>query len=140
MDALQILEQDHRKVKILFREVKDANDPGKKKELFDKIDGELETHTHIEETVFYPAIEKEEALKEMVAESLEEHREAKTLIKELEDLEAEDREFDSKLAELIEAVEHHVEEEEGEMFPKVREVFDKGQLEQLGQKLESAKT
>ena len=58
MDALQILEQDHRKVKILFREVKDANDPGKKKELFDKIDGELETHTHIEETVFYPQLRK----------------------------------------------------------------------------------
>ena len=74
MDALQILEQDHRKVKILFREVKDAKDPDKKKELFDKIDGELETHTHIEETVFYPAIEKKEALKEMVAEALEEHK------------------------------------------------------------------
>ena len=76
----------------------------------------------------------------MVAEALQEHKEAKTLIKELEDLEAEDHEFDSKLAALIEAVEHHVEEEEGELFPKVREVFDKGQLEQLGQKLESAKT
>ena len=58
MDALQILEQDHRKVKILFREIKDANDPSKKKELFDKIDGELETHTHIEETVFYPQSKK----------------------------------------------------------------------------------
>ena len=58
MDALQILEQDHRKVKILFREVKDANDPDKKKALFDKIDGELETHTHIEETVFYPRSRK----------------------------------------------------------------------------------
>jgi len=112
MDALQILEQDHRKVKILFREVKDANDSSKKKELFDKIDGELETHTHIEETVFYPAIEKKEALKELVAEALHEHKEAKTLIKELEDLVAEDDEFDSKFAELIEAVEHHVEEEE----------------------------
>jgi len=135
MDALQMLEQDHRKVKILFREAKDANDPRKRKEVFDKIDTELEIHTHIEETVFYPAIE----FKEIVAEALEEHREAKTLLDELEDLEAEDDEFELKLEELIEAVEHHVEEEEGEMFPKIREVFDRTQLEQLGQELESAK-
>jgi hemerythrin superfamily protein len=139
MDALQMLEQDHRKVKILFREAKDANDPRKRKEVFDKIDTELEIHTHIEETVFYPAIEKRDEFKEIVAEALEEHREAKTLLDELEDLEAEDDEFELKLEELIEAVEHHVEEEEGEMFPKIREVFDRTQLEQLGQELESAK-
>lgn len=82
----------------------------------------MEIHAHIEETVFYPAIEDHEELKDMVAEALEEHQEATTLLEELEELGAESHDFGSKLQELIEAVEHHVEEEEGEMFPKVREV------------------
>ena len=139
MDALQILEQDHRKVKILFREAKDAKEYAQKKQIFDKIDTELKIHTYIEETVFYPAIETRDEFKEMVAEALQEHQEAKTLIDELEDLNAEEDEFNSTLDELIEAVEHHVEEEEGEMFPKIRELFDQGQLDQLGQEMESAK-
>ena len=139
MDALKLLEQDHRKVKILFGEAKDAKDFTQKKQIFDKIDTELEIHTYIEETVFYPAIETRDEFKEMVAEALQEHEEAKTLIDELEDLNAEEDEFNSTLDELIEAVEHHVEEEEGEMFPKIRELFDQGQLDQLGQEMESAK-
>jgi hemerythrin superfamily protein len=75
----------------------------------------------------------------MVAEALEEHQEAKALLEELEELGPDSHEFGSKLQELMEGVEHHVQEEEGEMFPKVRERFDEGQLEQLGQELESAK-
>jgi hemerythrin superfamily protein len=116
-----------------------ATDTSKRKDLFNKIDTELEIHAHIEETVFYPAIEDHEALKDMVAEALEEHEQAKTLLEELAELGADSHEFGSKLQELIEAVEHHVEEEEGEMFPKLREVFEEDELEQLGQALESAK-
>ncbi|HEY7320106.1 MAG TPA: hemerythrin domain-containing protein [Candidatus Binatia bacterium] len=139
MNALEMLKQDHQKVKGLFQETKHATDQNKRKDLFDKIDAELEVHTHIEETVFYPAINEHEELRDMVAEALEEHQEAKTMLEELEDLGAESHDFDSKLQELIEAVEHHVEEEEGEMFPKIRQVFDEDELEQLGEELESAK-
>jgi hemerythrin superfamily protein len=139
MNALEILKQDHQKVKGLFQEVAHVSDTSKRKDLFNKIDTELEMHAHIEETVFYPAIEDHEELKDMVAEALEEHEEAKTLLGELEELGADSHEFGSKLQRLIEAVEHHVEEEEGEMFPKVREVFEEDELEQLGQDLESAK-
>ena len=139
MNALDILKQDHRKVKGLFQEIRKDSDRGKQKELFDKIDTELEIHTHIEETVFYPAIDEHEEFKDMVAEALEEHQEAKTLLEELEELGADDHDFGSKLQQLMEAVEHHVEEEEGEMFPKIQEVFDEDELEQLGQELESAK-
>jgi iron-sulfur cluster repair protein YtfE (RIC family) len=126
-------------VKGLFQEAIHSTETSKRKEIFDKIDTELEIHAHIEETVFYPAIEDHEELKDMVAEALEEHEEAKTLLGELEELGAESHEFGSKLQQLIEAVEHHVEEEEGEMFPKIREVFEEDELEQLGQDLESAK-
>jgi hemerythrin superfamily protein len=75
----------------------------------------------------------------MVAEALKEHQEAETLLDELEGFETESPDFGSKLEELIEAVEHHVKEEEGEMFPKIREVFDEDELEQLGHELKSAK-
>jgi hemerythrin superfamily protein len=139
MNALEVLKQDHQKVKGLFQEVKQATDQAKRKELFNEIDTELEIHAHIEETVFYPAIEEHEEFKDMVAEALDEHQEAKTLLDELEELGADNHDFGSKIQLLIEAVEHHVQEEEGEMFPKIREVFDEDELEQLGQELESAK-
>jgi hemerythrin superfamily protein len=139
MNALEVLKEDHQKVKGLFQEIRQATDHAKRKELFDKIDTELEIHAHIEETVFYPAIEEHEEFKDMVAGALEEHQEAKTLLDELEELGADNHDFGSKLQLLIEAVEHHVEEEEGEMFSKIRELFDEDELEQLGQELESAK-
>jgi hemerythrin superfamily protein len=139
MNALEVLKQDHQKVKGLFKEATGSPDQNKRKDLFDKIDTELEIHAHIEETVFYPALETHEELKDLVAKALEEHQEVKIMLEELEELGSESHDFGSKLQELIESVEHHVEEEEGEMFPKVREVFDESQLEQLGQELESAK-
>ena len=139
MNALELLKQDHQKVKGLFQEISKNSDRSKQKVLFDKIDTELEIHTHIEETVFYPAIEEQEELKDMVAEALEEHHQAKELLEKLETLRADDHDFGSQLQQLMEAVEHHVEEEEGEMFPKIREVFDEDELEQLGEDLESAK-
>lgn len=139
MNALKVLEQDHQKVKGLFQELRRASDQNKRKKLFDKIDTELEIHAHIEETVFYPAIEQHEELSEMVAEALEEHQEAKALLEELEEMGPESHEFGSTVQELMEGVEHHVQEEEGEMFPKVREVFHEDELDQLGQDLESAK-
>src|SRR4029434_3947262 len=128
MNALEILKQDHQKVKGLFQEVSKGGDQNKRKQLFDKIDTELEIHAHIEETVFYPALETHEELQDMVAEALEEHQEVKVMLEELEELGSASHDFGSKLQELIESVEHHVEEER-EMFPKVRELFADGQLE-----------
>ena len=139
MNALDILKQDHQKVKGLFQEIRKDSDRGRQKELFDKIDTELEIHTHIEETVFYPAVDEHEEFKDMIAEALEEHQEVKSLLDELEELGADDHDFGSKLQQLMEAVEHHVEEEEGEMFPKIQEVFDEDELEELGRDLEMAK-
>jgi hemerythrin superfamily protein len=139
MNALEILKQDHQKVKGLFQEATRAHDQNTRKELFDKIDTELEIHAHIEEKVFYPALEEHEELKDMVAEALEEHQEVKIILEEIEELGSESHDFGAKFQELMETVEHHVTEEEGEMFPKVREVFDESELEQLGQQLESAK-
>jgi hemerythrin superfamily protein len=139
MDALELLKQDHEKVKELFEEVEGTEEPKQKKEIFKQIKKELETHAHIEEGVFYPAMEKFEELKDMVRESYEEHKQIKTLLREIEES-GDNEEFEAKLQDLQENVEHHAEEEEeGKMFPQVRELMDEAELEELGQELETAK-
>jgi hemerythrin superfamily protein len=139
MNALDLLTDDHQKVKQLFQQAQQIQDNQQKKEMFDKIDMELAIHADIEETIFYPALEEHDAFKEMVQEARQEHEDVEQLLLEIEDLATEDTDFSSQLAELEETVEHHVAEEEGEMFPKIREIFDEGTLERLGKKLASAK-
>jgi hemerythrin superfamily protein len=141
MNALELLEEDHATVKELFEEAEGAADEKEKKAIFKEIKEELETHAHIEETVFYPAMEKRQELKDMVLESREEHKQIKTLLREIDDLDSKSQKFEAKLKVLQENVEHHAEEEEeGKMFPRVRELFDEAALEKLGEELEAAKS
>lgn len=140
MDALELLKEDHQKVKELFEEAEGTEDQKEKNRIFSEIQTELETHARIEETVFYPAMQQHEELKDMVLESIEEHRQIKTLLKEIDNLKSDSEKFEPKLKVLMENVEHHAEEEEeGKMFPKVREICSAEDLEQLGQELEAAK-
>jgi hemerythrin superfamily protein len=143
MDALELLHQDHQTVKELFREAKGSEDPKKQRQLFRDIKTELETHTRLEETIFYPAVAEHEELKEMVLESLEEHKQVKTLLREMGRLPSSksgNEKFKAKLKVLNDNVEHHAEEEEeGKMFPQVRKLFDRGELEELGEEMENAK-
>jgi hemerythrin superfamily protein len=140
MDALELLKEDHRKVKELFEKAEATEDDKEKKRIFSEIQSELETHARIEENVFYPAMEKHEGLKELVLESIEEHRQIKTLLKEIDNLKADSEKLEPKLSVLMENVEHHAEEEEeGKMFPKIRQICSQQDLEELGQELEAAK-
>ena len=140
MDALELLKEDHQKVKELFEEAEGTEDQREKNRIFSEIQTELETHARIEETVFYPAMEQHEELKDMVLESIEEHRQIKTLLKEIDSLKADSEKFEPKLKVLMENVEHHAEEEEeGKMFPKAREIFSQEELDNLGEELEAAK-
>jgi hemerythrin superfamily protein len=139
MNALELLKQDHQKVKKLFTQVE--QDQKQQQSLFSQIKQELETHTFIEETVFYPAMQQHEELKDMVLEAIEEHRQVKTLLKEMDNLVSDSEKFEPKLKVLMENVEHHAEEEEeGKMFPKVRAIVDEAALEKLGEELEAAKS
>ncbi len=141
MNALELLKQDHQKVKQLLTSAKEARDKNEQKKLFREIKTELDTHARIEEAIFYPAVQEQEELKGMVLESLEEHRQVKTLLRELSRVTAGSDKFKAKLKVLADNVEHHAEEEEeGKMFPKVRKVFNSSELDELGQELEAAKT
>jgi hemerythrin superfamily protein len=140
MDALELLKQDHQKVKELFEQAEDSEVGTEQKRIFHQIKTELETHARIEESIFYPAMQKHQELKEMVREAIEEHSQVKSLLKEMENLADDSEKFESKLQILMENVEHHAEEEEeGKMFPKVREIVDRATLDKLGQELEAAK-
>ena len=140
MDALELLKQDHQKVKELFERGQETEDKKQQRQIFKEIKSELETHARIEETIFYPAMEEHEELKDMVLESLEEHKQMKTVLREMARLSTSSERFKPKFKVLKDNVEHHaVEEEEGKMFPKVRKLISRNELEELGQELEAAK-
>jgi iron-sulfur cluster repair protein YtfE (RIC family) len=82
MDALELLIQDHQKVDKLFSRAKENKDKKQLKQLFKEIKSELETHTRLEEAIFYPSMQEHEELKDMVSESLEEPKQVKTLLRE----------------------------------------------------------
>lgn len=139
MNALELLKQDHEEVKELFEQAEGTDDSKEQRNIFKQIKKALESHARIEEGIFYPAMEKHAHLKDLVLESYEEHKQIKILLKEMDDLVTGSEEFEPKLRVLQEIVEHHAEEEEGNMFPQVRELVDDIALEQLGRKLEAAK-
>lgn len=140
MDALELLKQDHQKVKELFKQGQQTEDKKQQKQIFKEIKAELETHARIEETIFYPAMQEHDELKDMVLESLEEHKQLKTVLRELGKLSASSERFKPKFKVLMDDVKHHAEEEEeGKMFPKIRNLIKGDELKQLGEELEAAK-
>jgi hemerythrin-like domain-containing protein len=139
MNALELLKADHKKVASLFDRVKETESEKEHLKLFEQIKSELEVHTHIEETILYPTLRQYEELKELVLEAFEEHKQVKTLIREIEGLVEGSERLDAKLTVMGENVEHHVEEEENEMFPKVEKLMSREELEELGAQLQAAK-
>lgn len=123
-DAIEMLKADHQKVRNLFQQYTAAGDQNAKRQIAEQVFVELETHAQLEEMAFYPAFEEEadDEGKQLVEEARQEHQEVKDLIAELRDCDA-DHEFDTKFRQLMENVEHHVQEEEAEMFPQAAEVL-----------------
>jgi hemerythrin-like domain-containing protein len=143
MDALTLLKNDHRSVEQLFKRFEKAGDRAytEKRQLADRIIEALSQHAAIEEQVFYPVVRATVGdTEDVVLESLEEHHIVKWVLSELDSMEPTDERFDAKMTVLIENVRHHVEEEEQELFPKVRDELDRKALADLGEALEMAKT
>jgi hemerythrin superfamily protein len=139
-DAIVILKNDHKKVRALFAKFRQAGDRAEatKARLVDQILEELTVHTYIENEGMYPAIrELLPDLEDDILESLEEHHVADVLCMELAGMRPEHEHFDAKVTVLIENVEHHIEEEEEEWFPKVREGVGRKQLQEIGERLEA---
>jgi Hemerythrin HHE cation binding domain len=138
MDPFELLKKDHRKVSQLFEQIEAASGQAKKR-IFRQLKNELDVHAHIEEAVFYPALEREPETRDITLEAYEEHRVVKDLLAQLDAATTTDEEWDARLTVLKENVEHHVEEEEGELFDKANDVLTGDQAEQLGTKMQAEK-
>jgi hemerythrin superfamily protein len=119
--ATQMIRQDHKKVEGLFKKFEQTKGAQAKRRLAENAMAELEVHAALEEEIFYPAVKKEVDNGSMVQEAIEEHQTVKQLISELKGMAEADDEFESQFSQLIENVQHHVEEEENEMLPKAEE-------------------
>jgi hemerythrin superfamily protein len=142
MDAVTLLRNDHKTVEGLFKKFEKAgpNATKTKQDLVEKMIEELSIHAAIEEQVFYPAVrEAMPDAREEVLEALEEHHVVKWTLSELDGMDPGDERFTAKVTVLTDLVRHHVEEEEGELFPEVRKTMKRKDLEELAQALESAK-
>jgi hypothetical protein len=141
MDAIALLKADHDKVKRLLNELETTTERGVKTraDLFSTIKGELTLHEIIEEEIFYPELKAHPKAKDIVLEAYEEHHVVDTLMGELEALDVSDERWGAKALVMKENIEHHIEEEEGEMFRKARQVFDATELEDLGVRMDERK-
>jgi hypothetical protein len=141
MDAITLLKADHEKVSGIFEKLEETTERAEKtrEELFMKLKQELELHSHIEETIFYPVLKKSEETREITMEGIQEHHVVKVLLRELDAMGVGSETWTAKLKVLKENVEHHVEEEEDDMFKSAREVLSKEQLEELGALMEQEK-
>jgi iron-sulfur cluster repair protein YtfE (RIC family) len=141
MDAFELLKKDHEKVAGIFEKLEPTTERGvrTREELFTQLKQELDIHSQIEEQILYPVLKEAEETHDITLEAYEEHNVVKTLLAELEKLPKDDETWEAKLTVLKENVEHHVEEEEGEMFKKARKLLSTEQIEALGMRLEEAK-
>jgi len=140
MNAIELLEADHKRVKGILSQLSESTERGIKKRaaLLAKLEMEITLHTKLEEEILYPAFKKaggkEQAV--MYHEAKEEHRTVDSLV--LPDLKTTDPgtvEFTGRVKVVKELLEHHIEEEESEMFPQARELMDKDELEALGEQM-----
>jgi hemerythrin superfamily protein len=137
-DAIVLLKEDHKEIRRLFREFQKAGPRAKasKGRTVDRILEALTVHTYLENEVMYPVTRKlVPELEQDVLESYEEHHVADVLCMELAALDPDDERFDAKTTVLIESVTHHIEEEERDWFPKVREKLGRKQLQELGDRM-----
>src|SRR5688572_33364724 len=135
MDAITLLRNDHKTVEQLFKRFEKAGDRAyaEKREIVDRIIEELSVHAAVEEQLFYPVTRATVPETEDIAlESLEEHHIVKWVLSELDEMDPQDERFEPKVKVLMENVRHHVEEEEDEYFPQVRDELGRNALNDLG--------
>jgi hemerythrin-like domain-containing protein len=135
MNAIELLKQQHEEVNSLFAQIDEADDDDEKLGFFQELADNLAAHITIEERLFYPAAYTKRS-QDMLEEAVEEHLAIKRLLADLLEMTPDDEQFDAKIKVLKEQVEHHVEEEEVELFPGVKKELSVAELKELGGKME----
>src|SRR5688500_13558641 len=137
MNAISLLKADHDKVKKMLDEGESTTERGIKTrtELLRALKAEMMLHERIEEEIFYPALKSHPKATDIVLEGYEEHHVVDEIMGELEATDVTDETWGAKFKVMKENIEHHIEEEEGDMFKTAREVFDAQELEALGARM-----
>ena len=138
MNAITLLKHDHEDVKKMLSELDDTTERAVKtrEQTFTKLKADLEVHEAIEEEIFYPALKEHPKTKDIALEGYEEHHVVDTVMGEMLELPVSDETWTAKFTVMKENLEHHIEEEEDEMFKQARQVFDDAELEDLGNRME----
>jgi hemerythrin-like domain-containing protein len=140
MDLFQLIRQDHQKAKRLFERVAETSGGTQSRpRLFAELKHELELHTEVEEKFFYPALHRHDEAKDLIEEALDEHGDMKEVLDALDRADKESDNWTDQLDELHEDVEHHVEEEETEIFPLAQKLLDPVELNTIASEIEKAK-
>ena len=139
-DLISVITKDHREVESIFKELETGAGPGTRKDLVDHVIAELVRHSIAEEQHMYPAARKYLDDGDKIADhEIEEHAEAEEVMKQLEGLKPEEPKFEELLNKLMQDVRHHIEEEEGDLLPKLRAACSPEELAELGEKIQRAK-
>ena len=141
MNALTLLKDDHKRVKKMLDDIDSTTERAEKTrtEGLAKLKAELTIHETIEEEIFYPALKEHAVAKDIVLEAFEEHDVVDAIMREIEQTPVDDETWGAKFTVMKENLEHHIEEEEGEMFEKARQVFDEETLRSLGERMQARK-
>jgi iron-sulfur cluster repair protein YtfE (RIC family) len=143
MDAIQFLKQQHEEAKQMFGRIEQAQG-GEREQLWKKLSPELKAHEQMEEQHLYGPVAREAGGRDRDLAEWEQHhrkevQEAEALIKKIDGARASDQSWLEQVRQLKSTLEHHIQEEEGKIWPKIRQVWDAGKLEQAGQQMEAAK-
>ena len=138
MDVLTFLKDEHDEAKAVFKKLEKAEGAAAGK-LFDELKSMLSLHEEMEETFFYPQLKKEAAAKDLILEGYQEHHVMDLLIDGISCPQTTDEAWQPKIKVLQENTEHHIKEEEGELFPKVRKIWNTAKREQVGRQMQEMK-
>jgi hemerythrin-like domain-containing protein len=144
-DAIALLKADHKKVKALFKEIEELGERAftARAKLYAQIERELQLHTKVEETIFYPAVKQKtrgaSEERDAVLEAYEEHATAKGAMARIDETDPKDETYRAKIQVLSELIDHHVKEEENRFFPEARKLLGAERLSELGEEITAAK-
>lgn len=136
MEATTLLRKQHEQVIAKFKQFEKSDNENTRRKLFIEIADALAAHTTIEEKLFYPTAYRGEDLQDLLREAVEEHLSAKRLISDLLMMEVTDEQFGAKVKVLHDIIAHHIEEEQDDIFPKVKKSLSRGELTSLGEEME----
>lgn len=140
MDIFELIKTDHRKAEEIFSAIEKTKSSKTLDKYFNQLYQELSLHAQVEELTFYPTIRNHEGTEELLEEAEEEHTEVKVMLEQMKSMDSSSEEFKDKLSQLKEAVQHHVQEEENEVFSQVRQLMSAEELKQLATEFKEVKS